>query len=193
MMRWLNRDPMEEDGGNNLYAFCGNAALNGVDVLGAVEYKGKSNAAGFFYEFVVGKCEIAIIYGHGHKTLPHKISFEDEKSSSAYFWGCWPDITNNTIPKENRLLENVGRHNTMYDDEVFEQLKASREIAMRRAKEICETECCKDGVWIRYQFSPSDEFGVRVLDWLKGNTSRNKPSRLLMGGVWEGDTHVKCK
>jgi RHS repeat-associated protein len=23
-MRWLNRDPIEEDGGINLYAFCGN-------------------------------------------------------------------------------------------------------------------------------------------------------------------------
>jgi RHS repeat-associated protein len=32
--RWLNRDPIDEDGGVNLYAFCENNAVNGVDVLG---------------------------------------------------------------------------------------------------------------------------------------------------------------
>jgi len=32
--RWLNRDPIEERGGRNLYAFVGNAAQNGLDFLG---------------------------------------------------------------------------------------------------------------------------------------------------------------
>ncbi|MGI5869162.1 MAG: RHS repeat-associated core domain-containing protein, partial [Kiritimatiellia bacterium] len=32
--RWLNRDPIEEEGGFNLYAFCGNDGVNLVDVLG---------------------------------------------------------------------------------------------------------------------------------------------------------------
>jgi RHS repeat-associated protein len=32
--RWLNRDPIEEDGGLNLYAFCGNDGVNRWDVLG---------------------------------------------------------------------------------------------------------------------------------------------------------------
>jgi RHS repeat-associated protein len=32
--RWLSRDPLEEDGGVNLYAFCGNDPVNGVDPLG---------------------------------------------------------------------------------------------------------------------------------------------------------------
>jgi RHS repeat-associated protein len=32
--RWLNRDPIEESGGLNLYGFVGNDAVNGVDVLG---------------------------------------------------------------------------------------------------------------------------------------------------------------
>ena len=190
---WLSRDPIEEEGFYNLYTFCANVPIDDVDVVGAVKYKGKSNTVDFCYEFVVSKCEVAIIYGHGHKSLPHKISFEDRTTSSAYFCGCWPDITNRSIPKGNRLVEDVGQHNTMYDDAVFEQLKALREAAIRQAKEICKTGCCKDGVWIRYQFSPSDNIGVRILDWLKGNTSRNKPSKLVGGGIWEGDTHVKCK
>ena len=34
MGRWLNRDPIEEAGGDNLYAFCGNNGVNKVDALG---------------------------------------------------------------------------------------------------------------------------------------------------------------
>jgi RHS repeat-associated protein len=37
--RWLNRDPIEEDGGLNLYAFCGNDGVNAVDVLGDNKYR----------------------------------------------------------------------------------------------------------------------------------------------------------
>jgi len=32
--RWLNRDPIKERGGRNLYGFIGNSSLNGWDVLG---------------------------------------------------------------------------------------------------------------------------------------------------------------
>lgn len=38
LMRWLNRDPIEEQGGLNLYAFCENDALVGFDALGRVTY-----------------------------------------------------------------------------------------------------------------------------------------------------------
>ena len=34
LMRWLNRDPLEEDGGVNVYCFCENEALIGCDMLG---------------------------------------------------------------------------------------------------------------------------------------------------------------
>ena len=34
LMRWLNRDPIEEDGGLNLYGFCGNNSILNIDVLG---------------------------------------------------------------------------------------------------------------------------------------------------------------
>ena len=32
--RWLSRDPIEEEGGENLYIFCGNDSLNNWDLLG---------------------------------------------------------------------------------------------------------------------------------------------------------------
>ena len=34
MHRWLNRDPMDEKGGENLYAFCKNSPYNLFDILG---------------------------------------------------------------------------------------------------------------------------------------------------------------
>jgi len=34
LMRWFNRDPIEEDGGLNLYAFCGNNSMSRFDGLG---------------------------------------------------------------------------------------------------------------------------------------------------------------
>jgi RHS repeat-associated protein len=34
MHRWLNRDPIDEEGGYNLYAFCGNDGVNRLDKLG---------------------------------------------------------------------------------------------------------------------------------------------------------------
>jgi RHS repeat-associated protein len=36
--RWLNRDPIEEKGGVNVYAFCGNDGVNTVDLLGFALY-----------------------------------------------------------------------------------------------------------------------------------------------------------
>jgi hypothetical protein len=37
-MRWLNRDPIEEDGGLNLHAFCDNASIFLPDSLGETKY-----------------------------------------------------------------------------------------------------------------------------------------------------------
>ena len=34
LMRWLNRDPIEEKGGLNLYGFCGNNGVHNIDFLG---------------------------------------------------------------------------------------------------------------------------------------------------------------
>lgn len=36
--RWLNRDPIEENGGMNLYGFVGNGGVNWIDLLGLSEF-----------------------------------------------------------------------------------------------------------------------------------------------------------
>jgi hypothetical protein len=48
--RWLNRDPIEEEGGLNLYGFCGNDGVNRWDILGMewhVKRDGKPYAIAF--------------------------------------------------------------------------------------------------------------------------------------------------
>ena len=39
LMRWLNRDPIEEDGGVNLYGFCGNNSIALCDYLGRAHFE----------------------------------------------------------------------------------------------------------------------------------------------------------
>ena len=39
LRRWLNRDPIEEEGGLNLYAFCGNDAVGRFDRLGQTHFE----------------------------------------------------------------------------------------------------------------------------------------------------------
>ena len=187
------RAPLGEEGGLNLYAIVRNDPVNKWDMLGMASYDGRSKSEKYFYEFTVKKCEVAIIYGHGHSELPHEIVFEDASISAGYFWGCYPDVTNDGIPVGNRLVEDIGPHETYTDDEVFEKLKELHEQAKNKAKEICKTDCCKDGVWIRYQFSPHDTLSGRLRDWLKSYSSHRKPKDLVGGGKWEGDTHVPCE
>lgn len=59
-MRWLNRDPLEEEGGLNLYAFCGNFAIGAYDETGlftihihtdGVGHVGISNKAGTTFDY----------------------------------------------------------------------------------------------------------------------------------------------
>ena len=42
LMRWINRDPIEEEGGLNLYACCSNKAIDDYDTLGAISAKASS-------------------------------------------------------------------------------------------------------------------------------------------------------
>jgi RHS repeat-associated protein len=60
LMRWLNRDPLEEEGGLNLYAFCGNFAIGAYDETGlftihihtdGVGHVGISNKAGTTFDY----------------------------------------------------------------------------------------------------------------------------------------------
>jgi RHS repeat-associated protein len=50
--RWVNRDPIGEKGGSNLYGFVGNSSVNRIDLLGAYEYE---SSIDMFLEFWFGR------------------------------------------------------------------------------------------------------------------------------------------
>jgi RHS repeat-associated protein len=51
--RWLNRDPIEEQGGLNLYAFVGNDPVNAIDIIG-LRRMGRRISKGKFYFDLAG-------------------------------------------------------------------------------------------------------------------------------------------
>jgi len=52
--RWINRDPIGEEGGLNLYGFVGNRTINRVDYLGNIEVGGGVNAGFGVHYYVIG-------------------------------------------------------------------------------------------------------------------------------------------
>ena len=68
LARWLTRDPLEEQGGLNLYGFCGNAAVDRFDPYGLSEEKLKE----FAKEFAVKLfwLNVAEKYFRGYKKWP---------------------------------------------------------------------------------------------------------------------------
>jgi RHS repeat-associated protein len=60
LRRWLNRDPIEEEGGLNLYRFCHNNALNAVDLFGLNPEFGVMAAFAYKFGSDVMKPEVSI-------------------------------------------------------------------------------------------------------------------------------------
>ncbi len=72
--RWLSRDPIEEEGGMNLYGFVGNDGVNKIDLLG-LEATTKTK-----------KCEIVIYASHNGSVPQGKI--ENPMCSAAQVLSC---------------------------------------------------------------------------------------------------------
>jgi RHS repeat-associated protein len=109
--RWVSRDPIEENGGLNLYAYVGNDPLNSIDPEGLyylvpnVDEKSQQT-------IYVEKCEIVIYIGHGSKQ-PHKWIMSKQCSAGG-FLGCYAEQNNAGIP--NAL--NAGLTGPPYDDQI---------------------------------------------------------------------------
>ena len=95
--KWINRDPIGERGGGNLFAFVENKPVIGVDKLGLYTYT-KTNRP-----FTVSKCEIVIAYGHGTRTNNWKWNFESQDCSYGGTITCWPQQNNDMIPPQHRF------------------------------------------------------------------------------------------
>jgi len=90
--RWPSRDPIEEDGGANLYGFVLNASIDVADLLGLTD----------------GRCEVVYFVGHNSEV---ETALEDWNKnriypSAASGNGCWRDFSNGTIGIGNGFVGN---------------------------------------------------------------------------------------
>ena len=87
LARWLTRDPIEEQGGLNLYGFCGNNGVNKYDLLGNSFWNGIIEAARNFWR----TDGVAVFQSHGwcwgatfllHSLQDHPSQWDFNESSS---------------------------------------------------------------------------------------------------------------
>jgi RHS repeat-associated protein len=79
MGRWVNRDPIEESGGPNLYGFVGNDPVNQQDLLGLIffdqsssywlVYLGRITDPRAFYENIVSGDSFAVASAYSYNVL----------------------------------------------------------------------------------------------------------------------------
>ena len=149
--RWINRDPIGEPGGYDLYAFIDNNPINAIDPLG-------------LYTANVKNCEVVVLYGHGSRNKPHKFKFGGS-CSAGHFVGCESNPTNEKIPPEHRIPGAPSTDEELYSgpgnrdnpDQSFDKFMAdSWDAAKKKAKEICATKdkCCKS-VTVRTELAGS--------------------------------------
>jgi hypothetical protein len=114
----------------------------------------------------VGKCEIAILYGHQDPQKPWRFVFGGP-FSAASFIGCYPGKTNNLIPRKKKVPGTLTHNKTVWyltfdpdpnsnlgqllgpDGQIDPQTQLWRNIwprilngALEKARELCKKKCC---------------------------------------------------
>jgi RHS repeat-associated protein len=84
--RWINRDPIEEEGGLNLYGFVGNQGLTHVDVLGRSELDWEDYADNAVEQVRGGQTNFDVIFQNLMK------QYFDSDTSLTYFADCQDDM-----------------------------------------------------------------------------------------------------
>ena len=149
--RWINRDPMGERGGLNLYAGLSNNSINAVDPWG-------------LYEMKVKNCEVVILYGHGSAATPHTFNFGGN-CSAGHFVGCESKPTNDKIPPQHRIPGapstdgdlNRGPGNRDDPDTSTDKfMDDSWAAGLEKAKSLCNnaSKCC-NSVTVRTELAGS--------------------------------------
>lgn len=141
--RWLNRDPINEDGGINLYGFVGNNGVNDVDPMGLtdINYVNPDHGEyGYFVEyspnskFTVG--------GHGNTDGIVDYATNDYVSASMLA----EEIYNN----QNFNCQDV---------ELVSCSTGGGQYAQQVANELAKLGCCEITVW-----APTDDIIIVSMD-----------------------------
>ena len=138
--RWLSRDPIQEQGGNNLYGFAVNSPVTAIDADGRLSFVAiavgaavitiaadvvitawlnsmeRSRNTGHVKLDISGNtitvkpCQIVVFIGHGTQGRGWRFNVPNPEQSGAAFVGCNPQGVNGTIPKQ-ALLAGAPMHN----------------------------------------------------------------------------------
>ena len=165
--RWINRDPIGERGGVNLFAMVINNPIRWVDFLGRWfwDYDDQQEGDGTGpFKITVKKCQIVILYGHGFwsdtngdgepdedEGLPHEFDFGSSgKCAAGVFVGCYSGTTNQHIPEENRIEGAPMSNDFLTSGDPFSSLQGIENVynhikgkAQSRADDMC-LDCCKE-------------------------------------------------
>ena len=169
--RWINRDPIAEEGGRNLYAFVENAIYAFLDVLGLQSAAKKKKDQPQIEP--KKKCTFQIVAGHTGKVLEEKMNFAQRKNTKLVtrcdrFYGiaCFlnPDMRYVWTTQEDREkavrnnfsrtyniagLISITRRAKADDPTMSEELIRNITLAEKDAVEECNNPntCCR-AIWI---------------------------------------------
>ena len=108
LMRWLNRDPIEEDGGLNLYGFCGNNAICKYDRDGRAYFIKRRLDYVPWIDYFAQNAERDVA---NQEAVHEQLIFEDGKTPSDI--GYFSDSTTKTdsVWKKRRWVRVPGQYN----------------------------------------------------------------------------------
>jgi RHS repeat-associated protein len=168
--RWPNRDPINEQGFKVLtgrsqslfdfneekshYNFLNNNLVNSVDYLGLADRTRNPDNS---QTVTVGKCEVAILVGHGRRGRPHIFKGTSEACWAGGFIGCYAKETNDRLGS-NRVPGSPSWEDEIADKdpEYQEAWKAIQQGARTKAEEICKNaKCCCKEVTITFLYAPA--------------------------------------
>jgi RHS repeat-associated protein len=179
--RWVSRDPIEEDGGVNLYGFLGNDGPNGIDAFGLDRY---------------------IVDWNGIHPYLLVQEAEEVYTTDRIYWSI-QDVIAATKAAENEYSRDGKQCETVRDvknSAAFQSYLENSAVRSKRGK-----KCRYTGKWIRVEFAPLDVMftaayivqygpyeqflahsknaanaglliatGARVAGWSRGGASTNK-------------------
>jgi RHS repeat-associated protein len=153
--RWLSRDPIEEKGGPNVYAFLGSDSLNSFDFLGLFDQSKNKNLT---QTIRVDHCEIVFLIGHGNEENPHIFEIPSGNCAGGGFLGCFAGTTNSKIKPANLIPgspfweEEIGTKDPEYT-KAYKEMVAGLD---KLAEQICVKSKCKcKQVSISWAYAPA--------------------------------------
>ena len=196
--RWLNRDPIGERGGLNLFGGAGNNLVNKLDVLGlkqccCLDKQNKGHrmmpSQECCVDGVIKKgevCTITVYVSHSGPAT-EKADEEDESDKIGHAC-CHQQDVNGNVPEDKQYpnadrgngpvywdFDKDGEPSPTMEEEVNQEIEAAKEEAKRMCNPNHAKKCCNE---VQIKLRSGDKDGQK---WLEAhhNTSRNSPTKTV--------------